>query len=1118
MKLKKISLLTVLTLISLTVFAQKNNDAKDYSTYPHWQDMMLDHSINFFETQKAFNTYWETRNPTRGTGYKIFKRWEYKWETLVSPEGEFPEAGKIFNEYMRYQQAHPVNERMKSGAATWQELGPKTRENYGGYNGVGRLNAIAFHPTDPQTIYVGSPSGGFWYTNNGGQTWATSTDTLPTLGVSSIISHPENPDIILIGTGDDDGGDDQGLGVFKSLDGGLTWQQSNTGMGNLTVNVFAINEEDHNIVLAGTENTGIYKTADFGETWTKTNAPDRHFRNLVYKPGDMQTVYASENGFWRSTDGGENWTQIGSDEGLTANGRHVLAVTPANDSLVYVLVGGGPFRGLFQSRDFGQTFSKMSDSPNILGYQYDGSDNASQAGYDLILHADPKNPNIIHAGGVNLWKSVNGGADWNITGHWWGDRTNEVHADQHHFAYNPLNDRLYAGNDGGIYWTADNGSTWHEISEGLGIGQMYKIGVSATNRDKVVAGFQDNGTATRMGNVWLSTGGGDGMECVVDHFDAAWSYTTLYYGDITRRYNNGSSRKVAGENTFGITESGAWVTPFCLAEDDPNTMILAMKNVWISNNIRNDGSIVWNKISNNLGGANDQNGRVLEHSPADFNVLYFVRADNKVWRTDNLKDHPTWNDISNNLPGGAVRDLECHPYDSYTVYMTSGNKVYKSSDKGAHWVDISGSLPEVAMMDIVYDKTSNEGLYVASQTGVFFKDADMDDWVQYGIGLPVSVHAREVEIFYGRSDRSDSRLRVGTYGRGLWEIDLAPTNSLLPPTLLTGIAETSIVELAWEAPFYSQTVSAYNVYRNDSLIATVNGTSYLDRDVQNEITYQYFVTADYIGAGESIASNLVSVTPLGEIELPYDQDFETGNAGWKASYSFDGWRYGDSEELKITGNEGSFFGINSGYAGEGIHVMDYLSTPKIDLSSYAGQTVTLKFRYTLRLYMNYDKLFMVWKTGEFDRWNIHEEITKPSGFGWPWAEKEIELPQEVLVEEAQVGFLYDDSEEHGWGAGIDDVHIFVNTSSVFDLELDSKINIYPNPSSGKFAIQMTDIEPGKLSLEISDITGKVIYKNTYTNSPSGINERIDISSFSKGIYSLRVKNNDAVYTRKITVN
>lgn len=1121
MNTKHLLLAILLGIFCLSLSAQNlSTDTKDYANNPDWQDMMLDHSINFFETQRAFYTYWEGREATRGTGYKVFKRWEYYWGTRILPNGDFPEPGKVYREYQRYAEAHPVDGRMKTGVQEWVELGPKTRQNYGGYVGVGRINAIAFHPTDPDKIYIGAPSGGFWYTSDGGASWATSTDTLPTIGVSAIALHPESPEIILMGTGDDDGGSDQGLGVFKSIDGGLTWAEANNGMPNVTVCVFTPHETDNNTLLAGTKNGGIFKTTDFGETWTKTSAPDRNFRNIQYKPGDMSVVYASENGFWRSADGGDTWTQIGEDEGLTASGRMVIDVTPANDSLVYVLVGGGPFRGLFQSRDFGQSFTLQSDSPNILGWDYDGSDDGSQAGYDLMIHADPQDANIIHIGGINMWKSSNGGVTWSITGHWHGaNNVNAVHADQHDIAFNPLNSRLFVGNDGGIYWTDNQGSTWTEISEGLGIGQIYKLGVSLTNRNKVITGYQDNGTATMMGTTWLNTGGGDGMECAIDPFDDAYSYSTLYYGPVTRRINNASSRNIAGEGTFGIDEAGAWVTPFLIAENNPNIMVIGFKNVWISRNVKSTGDIVWTKISNNLGGKNNNNGRVLEHSPADFGVLYYSRSDGMIFRTDKLLgQQPAWSDITGNKPSSSTpTDLECHPYDSYTVYMTSGTKVYKSENKGISWTDISGSLPEIPMNSICYDKTSDEGLYVGTDAGVYYKDASMEDWILHGVKLPVSVEVSEVEIYFDRTDRGESRLRASTYGRGLWEIGLAESDGLLPPALLEAVASTGIVELEWVAPFYPQNISGYNVYRNSELISTANGTSYLDRDVENEFTYEYYVTAVYVGSGESTPSNTASATPLDDIELPYNQDFEKGNAGWNAKYAFDGWEYGNSDELKITGNDGNFFGINSGMAGAGIHVIDTLYTPRIDLSPYAGQIVTMKFRYTIRIYMDYDHLFLAYKEPVGNSWSIVEELQKPSGFGWPWGEVEMELPSDWLVEDLQIGFIYDDSNEHGWGAAIDDFQLYINSTSIFDLKLASKVSVYPNPSNGQFEINIDQQVSGKLSLEILDLTGRLVYQKDLSNQSSPIRENIDLTHEAKGIYTLIIKNGSAVYQTKLTI-
>jgi len=453
-----------LTLVLLSVFLlmgglsvsaqnQAANATKDYASYPYWINMMQDPHGNFFEIQKAFYTYWEGREVTRGTGYKPFKRWEYHWQSRINPDGTFPDPDQVYREYDNYVQSHPVAAGLKTGQTAWLELGPKSRVDYGGYVGVGRVNAIGFHPTDTATVYVGAPSGGFWITHDGGHTWSSYTDNLPTMGVSAILVNPTNPNLILIGTGDRDGGNASGMGVFRSDDGGLTWQQFNTGMGNVTVGMFARPESNLRFILAAA-NGGIFKTLDGGENWIKTSPDNSNYRDVKFRPGSVTIAYAtSDNGFYRSVNGGDTWTLVPTANGYPNGGRLVIGVTPANDSLVYLVGGAAKFQGCFLSRNFGQSFATQATTPNILGYEYDGSDDKSQAWYDLMMHIDLTNPLIVYVGGVNIWKSIDGGKNWQITTHWWGDRTNEVHADQHTFAFNPANNRLYAGNDGGIYYT-----------------------------------------------------------------------------------------------------------------------------------------------------------------------------------------------------------------------------------------------------------------------------------------------------------------------------------------------------------------------------------------------------------------------------------------------------------------------------------------------------------------------------------------------------------------------------------------------------------------------------------------------------------------------------------------
>ncbi len=340
---------------------------------------------------------------------------------------------------------------------------------------------------------------------------------------------------------------------------------------------------NHYIIFAAT-NGGLFRTANGGGTWTKVE--DGDFKDVVFKPGDPNVVYAAANGnFFRSINGGLSFSQVTS--GLPPSSRSAIAVTPDDPSYVYlILTNGDSFKGLYRSIDSGVNFTQKSISPNIMSWGCTGGD-GGQAWYDLDIACDPDNKDIIFAGGVNCFKSVTGGTIWNISSHWWGDcGVPSVHADLHVLEYNPLNDRLYAGNDGGVYYTADKGASWIEITEGLPIGQVYKIGQSATQRDKTVNGYQDNGSSTYMGSYWQNIMGGDGMECAVDPLDANYSYGTIYYGHIERFYQNVYNGTVAENGFNGIDESGSWVTPFLLDEKNPDIMFIGYKNIWRSNNIK----------------------------------------------------------------------------------------------------------------------------------------------------------------------------------------------------------------------------------------------------------------------------------------------------------------------------------------------------------------------------------------------------------------------------------------------------------------------------------------------------------------------------------------------------
>ena len=890
--------------VSNTVYSQnqKNDRSTDISG-ASWIDMMQSPDANFYTTQQVFNNYWRGRVRQKGDGWKVFKRWESFMETRVNSNGKKISIGN-------QQQLFANSNTLLSASGTWSELGPNAIPTNGTSqpNGIGRVNDIAFHPTDSSIIWVGAPAGGLWKSTNGGISWVVKTDNLPTLGVSSILIDGSNTNKMYIGTGDRDAGDSEGKGVYFSNNGGDTWVSKNNGIGNKTVNKLIMKSSNHNEILAAT-NAGIYKTTNGGATWYLKSI-NANFKDIVYSPTNSNIIYATKASsagavFYRSMNGGNTWTLSGV--GLPINAYRMSIGVSVGSSVIYVVAANSNgFIGIYSSGNGGLSFSLKSSTPNILGYSITGNDNASQAWYDLAIEVDPVHADTLYVGGVNTWKSTDGGVTWSIVGHWVGNASvAAVHADQHCLKISPITGDLYNGNDGGIYKTSDYGSSWTDISSNLAISQIYKIGQSKFNSNQIIAGFQDNGTAILDGATWSTEIGGDGMECIIDPTNATYMYGSLYYGEILRSNNGGTSfSTIADSAVNGITEYGAWITPYCLKEGSPSTMFIGYDNVWRSTNVNasNANSISWTKISSLGSGAKL---RVVENSPADNNILYISRG-NSFYRCDNVNaSSPTWTTL--NGPGGIITDIEAHPSSSNIVYVTAGTNVYKSVNKGLSWVSISGNLPTVTMNCLVYDTTSVEGLYVGTDVGVYYKDSLLSNWVNYSSGMPSAPLVTELEIYYS-STAMNSRITASTYGRGVWQSDLylnpsAPitadfstiaTSICVSGTLtFTDISTPTPVSWSW-----SITPSTYSF---------VGGTSSNSQNPQVQFTaagnYTISLIATNANGPDTITkTNYISVTSA--YSTPYLEDFQTFTVGNPGTWT-GGWTYSNTGSFNWRAKSGS---------------------------------------------------------------------------------------------------------------------------------------------------------------------------------------------------------------------
>ncbi|NQZ77091.1 MAG: PKD domain-containing protein, partial [Ekhidna sp.] len=641
----------------------------------------------------------------------------------------------------------------------------------------GRVNSINIHPTNPDILYVGSAGGGLWKSETGGNSWTSLSEDFPILGVTDFYIAPENPEKMYVLTGDAYGADTYSYGVFKSTDGGENWSNdsnfspSATDFRRMYRMIVDPNNSDV-LLIAGT--SGIWKSTDGANSWNLVNG--NSFVDIEFKPGNTSIVYASSSNSTDvtiSNDAGETWNTVDAlPDGL---GRTAIGVSPANPEYVYILASASnsSFGGVYLSTDSGETFEMQSNSPNIFGYSQTADDEGGQGWYDLAIAVNPEDAEDIYVSGIHIWNSKDGGKSWQdengnyqILNYWVynpSNTDNYVHADNHTLDF--LNGELFAGCDGGIWKTSNLGQSWQDLSEGLNITQLYRLGLDPNNEDILVAGAQDNGSNIMVGEQWTHLFGADGMEALVDHTDSDIVYSTYQFGGLLK-YSNGGLGEVefiGGE----LDGTGAWVTPYMLDPKDNNYLYAGYQNVWKYNN--SDG--VWEEISNFQSTANLTS---LKVAPTNSDYIYASTGSN-TFRTKDAGAN--WVNISSGLPTESVSYISVSEDNPSKIWVTfsgysSTNKVFESSDAGDSWTNISEGLPNLPVNCIVHQKLSDDQLYVGTDIGVYQKN-NSGSWEPWFDGLP-NIIVNELEIHYG-----SEKIVAATYGRGLWKTDILGGSSVI---------------------------------------------------------------------------------------------------------------------------------------------------------------------------------------------------------------------------------------------------------------------------------------------------------------------------------------------------
>jgi photosystem II stability/assembly factor-like uncharacterized protein len=781
--------LVVLYLVAFDFYAKAQNSSspKDKNAADYWLERMSDPNVNYYSLVNEFDNFWEGKTPTKNSGYKLFKRWQHQMRPYVNIDGYIRNPGLDIQEHKTFQLQNAGD----NIVGTWSFVGPNLfpQQYYGNQcPGLGRVSALAFHPTDPNILFAGAPLGGLWKSTDGGQNWASwHTDELDVVGISDIVINPSDPDIIYLATGDRDDGSGWGAGVYKSTDGGYTWEKKNTGMGNVVVSKLKMHPLYTNRLMAAASD-GIYESSSQGEIWYKVLNLSGRTKDMVIKPGEPNTVYVcNDNSIYKTTDFGSNW---GSPALVTDSHRMVMAVTPANPSRVYVLATqDSKFYRVYFSDNSGENWSEVEST---------GMENEGQGGYNLDMAADPVNPNILYAGMVTVFKSTDGGTSWTMIAN-----AGQIHADQHVFEVSPhTNSFLYIGNDGGVYKMAIGGGTHPvmTISNGLAISQVMRLGTSATNPDLMITGMQDCGSYVTSTNPWLHRVSGDGMNCAIDYLNPLIMYGTSQLGHINRSTDGGNSfYEIARNGLSGINQTGSWYSAFILDHTTPSTMYAGFKDVWRSTNVTS-GSPTFVNIS-----AGQLSGKEIDHieqSPADGNYMFVTDvAGNRLFYSTNATiSNPGWTEVSKPFYGAnGVTWIEAHPTDKNVFYFTLTSKVYKYNIATQQWTNLTGYMPSTSKLCIVYQDESNEGLYVGTTTGVYYKDTEMTDWVLFKSGLPLT-NVFDLEINY---HTDPPQLFAGTFGRGIWKTDIysSPKPNLVP---IGGNSQVSGTQVSMFCTFQNQ--------------------------------------------------------------------------------------------------------------------------------------------------------------------------------------------------------------------------------------------------------------------------------------------------------------------------
>jgi photosystem II stability/assembly factor-like uncharacterized protein len=770
-------------------------------------------------------------------------------------------------------QPSPIDKSFYEGLE-WRNIGP--------YRG-GRSLGCTGSPGRPNEYYFGATGGGLWKTTDGGTEWAPVTDgQLTSSSVGAVAVAETNPDIVYIGMGEVQlrGSITQGDGVYKTKDGGKTWRH--LGLKETqAVSRIRIHPTNPDIVYVAAlghpygdnEERGVFRSKDGGNSWQKVLyvSPKAGAVDLIIDRNDPNVLYAStwqvyrkawkmwgggpDCKLWKSTDGGDTWTDLTNNPGMPAPpiGKIGVTVSPADSNRVWAIVEANE-GGVFRSDDGGKTWERTNDERKLR----------QRAFYYSRIYADPWDKETVYCLNTGFYKSTDGGKTFGTT-------IEVPHGDNHDLWIDPNNpDRMINSNDGGANVSINQGKSWTE--QDYITTQLYHVMATSDVPYHVAGAQQDNSTIAMPSDGWehmQARGPNHGWYYAVGGGESGWITQhpvnkDIFYagsqGALLTRYDrsNGQSRDIqvyprffSGEPASALPERWQWTFPIMFAPQDPNVMYTCSQHVWKTTN---DGQ-TWEKISPDLTYADpstldktggiitmDMNGpeiyaTVFALAPSfhDINTIWAGSDDGKInitrdggksWTDITPKDLPKFSRVSiieesRHRPGTLFVAANRYQVDDRQPY------VFKTHDYGKTWTKIVKGIETGHFARAVREDPVRQGLlFLATEHGVYFSMNDGELWQSLQLKLP-DTPIRDLVI-------KDNDVVLGSHGRGLWILDdILPlrqyTDSMLersavlfePADAIRGIGDASI---QYYLKQQQDTITFEILDANDRLIDTFTGS------------------------------------------------------------------------------------------------------------------------------------------------------------------------------------------------------------------------------------------------------------------------------------------------------